>query len=109
MSHTPGPWREDDGMLDLEEQALNLIEDIDTEKEWIGVGTEDKDGFAAVVAFCHPSNAPIIAAAPLMLEALKDLLQLAHSLSRGTDPKLDSTERAVLMAAARAISKATTE
>jgi hypothetical protein len=40
-------------------------------ESWVAVGLTDKDGFAASVAYCHPGNAPLIAAAPDLLAALE--------------------------------------
>lgn len=66
--YTPGAWE----VIDHAEMILN-----DT---WIGVGpyftAEDEHGEGHdVVAYCHPDNAPIIAAAVELLEALDYLLE----------------------------------
>lgn len=40
-------------------------------KTWLASGIADEEGFAESVAYCHPANAPLIAAAPALLFALQ--------------------------------------
>jgi len=71
---TPGPWIVDDGLIDLQGQACMLLEHIGTKNEWVAIGINDEDGFAAVVALTHSVNAHLIAKAPLLLEC-RNLLE----------------------------------
>ena len=64
-------WMVDDYGHDLRFQAEELVSEIGTEREWVCVGISDEEGFAEVVALCHPINAPLISSAPDLLEALK--------------------------------------
>ena len=72
-AHTPGPWIVDDGTDSTENMSEVILEDKGTDREWIAVGIADNDGYAESVAYCHPDNAHLIAAAPEMLEALTTL------------------------------------
>jgi len=71
--HTPGPWIVGDMGHDtsIEAQVQQLQEGEGTDREWTAVGICDEDGFAEVVALTHPSNAPLVAAAPDLLNALR--------------------------------------
>lgn len=73
-THTVPPWIIDDGMVQMEDQAVQLMSDRGTAREWIAIGVADKEGFAEVVALCHPDNAPVIAAAPDLLAELEKVL-----------------------------------
>lgn len=66
-NHTPGPFIIDDGLVTPE----NMIDSIRANPTWVAVGIADEDGYAESVAYCHPMNAPLFAAAPEMLHALK--------------------------------------
>ena len=79
--HTPGPWTIDDGMISLEDQCRILLNNTGTDSEWVCVGINDHEGMEAVVALCHPTNAPLIAAAPDLLVALEQCVPLivAHA------------------------------
>lgn len=68
--HTPKPWVIDDGLIRPKDMAERLTEDDGPEKDWVAVGIEDHEGFAASVAYCHPINAKLIAAAPELLATL---------------------------------------
>ncbi len=58
MSHTPGPWYPDDnGEVDTSAADLST---------WDGVLAGGE-----VVAYCHPDNVPLIAAAPDMKAVLE--------------------------------------
>ena len=78
MSHTPGPW------------FVSMKPDWD-EDGWMGVGVYDCDGGVYAVVddepetiarpFCE-ANAPLIVAAPEMLEVLEDLLDTLEEAAR---------------------------
>ncbi len=65
MKHTPGPWAVD------AELAVSIY-DAAQSNEWQAVGFYDQDGFAEIVAMAQPANVHIIAAAPEMLQLLKE-------------------------------------
>ena len=67
--HTPGPWHIDDGFVRMDDQVVMLQKNIGTKAEWVAVGINDTEGFAEVVALCHPINAPVVAAVPDLLAA----------------------------------------
>lgn len=73
-NHTPGPWRVEGGTVLIEDQARILAEDVGTDREWVCVGINDEEGFAEVLALCHPINSALIASAPDLLDALRFLL-----------------------------------
>lgn len=76
VGHTPGPWFVDDGCHDdVENMRHQLLRGKETENEWIAVGLNDSDGYSESVAYCHPMNAPLIAAAPELLEALRAIVK----------------------------------
>lgn len=65
-------WVVDDGLLDQQDHIDRLTEDLDSpERHWVAVGIADEEGYAESVAYCHPDNARLIAAAPELLEALE--------------------------------------
>jgi hypothetical protein len=66
MGSTPGPWYVDDG-VDNNENMVSCLEGSD----WVAVGIHDEDGYAASVAYCHHTNAPLIAAAPELFATLR--------------------------------------
>lgn len=104
--HTPGPWHVDtDCRDDTENMAYQLTDDAGTSREWVAVGLHDEDGYAASVAYCHPMNAPLIAAAPDLLAALSHLLGCAE-----TDCMDDKSNvwRSYMIEARAAIAAATT-
>jgi hypothetical protein len=72
--HSPGPWIINDGTDYPENMGRCILSDAGTDREWTAVGIADKDGYAESVAYCHPDNAPLVSAAPEMLDALR----LAH-------------------------------
>lgn len=72
----PGSWTVDAFGLDIENACNCLRKGHGTEGEWTAVavsfGPEDPDGEGQDhVAYCHPDNAALIAAAPDLLVALK--------------------------------------
>jgi hypothetical protein len=72
MSHTPGPWRVGEKVDYLTDEGTIEISD-DKGPHWIAHAlTTD--------------NASLIAAAPDLLEALKDLVALVDRRRRGFDP-----------------------
>ncbi|MCM0751548.1 hypothetical protein DEA98_10095 [Brucella pseudogrignonensis] len=72
MPHTQGPWEVDDFPLDVEHACTMLKVDANTPREWVGICTpRDADGNYEHVAYCHISNAPVIAASTEMLAALE--------------------------------------
>jgi len=76
QEHTPGPWVADaDGHILMSEQAGILLSEVGMENRWTAVGTEDPDGFSAVVALAHPCNARLIAAAPDLLAACLEFVR----------------------------------
>ena len=83
---TPGPWTPDDGFMLVEDMARVLKDDEGTEREWCAVGIEDGEGYAANVAFCHPINARLVAAAPEMAA----LLEQADELDDVADSDYDA-------------------
>jgi hypothetical protein len=62
--HTPGPWFTDH-LAEPYHMATCLVDN----PTWIAIG--DTDAEAGHVAYCAPANAPLIADAPAMLEALE--------------------------------------
>jgi hypothetical protein len=61
------------GIADMQTQAAILQSNIGTPREWVAVGIADDEGFAAVVALCHPDNAKLIASAGKLVEALGEV------------------------------------
>lgn len=72
---TPAPWVLDDGIIQIEDQAEQLIQNKGTNHEWVALGTEDEDGFVAVTALAHPSNAEFIRKRVNAHEELVDTLE----------------------------------
>lgn len=71
-THTPGPWVVDAGNIDdLDNMLAQLSAGKSEQNEWVAVGITDNDGYAASVAYCHQDNAPLISAAPELLECLE--------------------------------------
>lgn len=100
--HTPGPWEVDDFGLDP-----YILREFAESTQWIGVLAEDGH-----VAYCHSDNAPLIAAAPELLEALLRYQRLVAYLQRNVNPEEWATHgdwNAVYQAAESAITKATGE
>lgn len=72
----PARWVIEDGLLGQQDHIDRLTEDLDNpERHWCAVGIEDEEGYAESVAYCHPFNAPLIAAAPDLLESLAELCE----------------------------------
>lgn len=108
QNHTPGPWVVNgaDGslMVGMEEQAFFIKDNIGTGKEWIAVGINDREGFAEVVALCHPINAPLIAAAPELLAACQLFMQYDAENCQTGKISYDQVKHAISEAIARATS-----
>lgn len=96
-SHTPGPWEPTD-MIDVPGQVGVTLPMPDN---WIGVICSDEN-HGDVVAYCHPDNAPVIAAAPDLLAALKALQAWAEHTGGWEAPCWAQADAAV----AKAISEA---
>jgi len=94
MKHTPGPWK------------LDLQETYEWPTEEIEIMDNDGDGFIAKV-YAHTNietqkaNARLIAAAPDLLEALKELQKRIHA-----HMKMDVKKHYSLLVADAAASKA---
>jgi hypothetical protein len=74
QKHTEEPWGLDgNGFIRLSEQLDECREEIGTENEWVPIVTLDEDGTSGVVALTHPTNAHLIASAPDLLAALREL------------------------------------
>jgi len=70
--HTPGPWFRDDCA-----ESVHMAQCIIENPLWIAIEDTSDDG--GHLAYCHPENADLIAAAPAMLAAL----ELAESFMAG--------------------------
>lgn len=112
--HTPGPWQQDDHPLDLSQVAHCLLAEKGTPNEWVGVGPyfgpDDPDGEGQEhVAYCHPVNAPLMAAAPDLLTLAEAVLSIGNLKRGGICHGIDPTEYAATVAplAHAAIAKAT--
>lgn len=75
----PVKWSTDFGTIDIDGQLEMCREDIGTDREWQPITIHDEDGPAEVVALCHPINARLVAAAPELLRALRQILAIAES------------------------------
>jgi hypothetical protein len=62
--HTPGPWYED-----IHAEPEHMAKCLLDNPRWIAV--EDTSDNGGHVAYCHPDNAPLIAAAPEMNEKIR--------------------------------------
>lgn len=86
--HTGGPWVVNDGLIRQQDMIDCLFLDLEApERHWAAVGVEDAEGYAESVAYCHPDNANLVAAAPSMLAALRlarDDLQLISDEQGGS-------------------------
>jgi hypothetical protein len=75
-NHTPGPWSTDEsGEVDTSAADLS---------SWDGVLANGE-----VVAYCHPDNAALIAAAPEMLAILKYLWEWNGVVGKFDNPVWD--------------------
>ena len=74
LNHTPGPFIIDEGIVRPED----MIDSIRANPTWVAVGIADEDGYSSSVAYCHPMNAQLIAAAPELLATLERLLSIAN-------------------------------
>lgn len=89
--HTPGDWQQDGGDIDIETQAMLLVEDVGTEREWSAVGLTDGEepGLACVVALCHPDNATRIVHCvnhfDELAEALREMVKCHDHSSSGCE------------------------
>jgi hypothetical protein len=107
--HTPGPW-EVDSAADVEHMAACLAKDSGTDREWVAVDSGEQGGH---VAYCHPLNAALIAAAPELLDALRAILldgeynnEGDFVIRRADDDETDTSEPPCLRDAGAAIAKA---
>lgn len=96
-AHTPGPWIVDE---------CDVASDTSPPDDWTAIGTADEDGLASIVAYCHPDNAPVLAAAPDLLTACKRLLAYCHDSCGRTPGYTHSVETCSICNAGAAISKA---
>jgi hypothetical protein len=98
IQHTPGPWQSDEP-ADADHMARCVLAGAGTDNQWIAIESED-DGH---VAYCHPTNAALIAAGPELLAAISTLVGIAE-----TDCMDDKSNvwRSAMIAADAAIAKA---
>ena len=89
MKHTPGPWIIARYNYD---KALCTIETAERGKDIPTMGNHIADVLAAGI---ESSNACLIAAAPELLEALKDLVSL-YKILCGSDPAFVQKARAAI-------------
>lgn len=75
-THTPGPWTVDDTA-----QPAHMAQCLVDNPTWVAVEDSADDG--GHIAYCAPVNAPIIAAAPAMLAALREIA----ARGRANDPR----------------------
>lgn len=68
---TPGLWIQESGCLSRADMAEQLLDPMNT--AWVAVGTQDEDGYAVSLAYCHPMHAAAIAAVPELLAALEKI------------------------------------
>jgi len=85
VKHTPLPWVQDkSGVARLKDQAQIIIDNEDWNEDWVAIGYNDDDGFAGVIALCHPLNAAYIVRAcnshADLLAACKLGIQFVESL-----------------------------
>lgn len=73
--HTPGPY----ALPLLECDMESVAADIAADSEWTTIHTIDEDGPADIVAACHRDNAPLLSAAPELLEALREAVKWLQS------------------------------
>ena len=71
--HTPGPWKLDGGiMAKLEGHDVQIT--CISRTHWCGNMTAEEKRLEAIFSAQEPANARLIAAAPELLEALKNLV-----------------------------------
>lgn len=88
MDTTPEKWVIDtDGWDRPGDMAECILRNKGTEAEWVAVGYCDDEGYAASVAYCHPGNAPLIAAAPDLLAALEAMVNMEDWSQEDIDPQ----------------------
>jgi|688.fasta_scaffold852612_2 hypothetical protein len=94
--HTPGPW-----MIDDLADGKHMADQVENNRDWLAVEVADDD-IGGHVAYCHYRNAPLIAAAPEMLAALKKCKQaLKNYIDSGYDEDEDQEAYTAAMAALR--------
>lgn len=76
QKHTPGPWVADDDQYDTDVILITTIDRL--ERSMVEIAKIDV-GFNDPFEAEQQSNARVIAAAPEVLEALRDLLVLAQA------------------------------
>ena len=75
----PIPWTHESDMIDVSDQAMMLIDDIGTDREWQAIGICDAEGFAEVTALCHPDHAKLLVHyRNRFMEALEALKEKGH-------------------------------
>ena len=80
--HTPGPWVEDDFGC----SGAHHCGENPPPEDWTCVGIEDDSGFAEVIAYCHPDNAPLIALAPELAAALRETVAALEAAGADGEP-----------------------
>ena len=95
QKYTPGPYVVD---------VVGFVDPNVPHTDWIAVGIPDEDGdVAEVVAYCAEANAPLLAAAPELLAALRELLAVEAAAEEQTEGMEALFERhAIATEAARA-------
>lgn len=71
--HTQGPW-----LVDEHSDTSVMADILKSSDDWVAVADTYDDG--GHVAYCHPNNAPIIAAAPDLLQALSEAADFIDEL-----------------------------
>jgi len=97
MKHTPGPWKLDTEDFEVFEQEGGMICTVRHPQDSPCIDVGD-DGYAEAAEACE-ANAHLIAAAPDLLVALKDMVRTYH-------PRQCGDLNCVCTTAAQAIAKA---
>jgi hypothetical protein len=97
MTHTLGPWR-----IDFTADNGHMADQVAHNSDWLAVEVVDDD-IGGHVAYCHHSNAPLIAAAPELLAALK---QCAEIIAEEAEAEVNENVTEAYYDALRALAKA---
>ena len=89
--HTPGPWYADDA-AENSHLAACMIEN----PSWIAIEDTAPDG--GHLAYCHPNNARLIAAAPELLAALDALINMPSDMTAERVTALNAASAAIAKA-----------